>query len=145
MFRATAKTAVHYWALAALTASARAYVSAKTWGDRGGGFSWGASLVLIAAILLGLLWWNPYSLGWFMGGGFIWIQVMGIDNDEENERLRKAVNKAGIPGKCRAVFNRLDRWLLDGPLSPAGQQRLKAAALARKLPPASVTGNRSRF
>lgn len=142
---ATARQAIHYWALAALTASARAYVSAKTWGDRGGGFSWGVSLALIVATPLGLLWWNPYYLAWFMGGGFIWIQAMGIGNDEENERLRKAVKNAGIPGTCRAVFNRLDRWLLDGCLSPASQQRLKALALSHTLPATHGVERRSRF
>lgn len=145
MSRATLRQAMRYWALAAFCATARAYLSAKTWPDRGGSFNWTVSLILVIAFLGALTWWTPYALGWLMGIGFCWVQVMGIDSDQENARLRKAVMQAGIPDECRAVFNRLDRWLLDGCLSPAGQQRLKAAALARKLPASPVASNRPRF
>lgn len=142
---ATARQAMHYWALAALTVSARAYLSAKTWPDRGGWRNWAVSLTLFIAFLGVLVWWTPYALGWFFGLGFTWIQVMGIDTDQENARLRKAIKRAGIPGDCRAVFNRLDRRLLDGCLSPASQQRLKALALAHTLPATNVGERRPRF
>lgn len=145
MPRATVRQAMHYWALAAFTATARAYLSAKTWPDRGGRFNWAVSLILVISFLGALTWWTPYALGWLMGLGFCWVQVMGIDSDQENARLRKAVMQAGIPDECRAVFNRLDRWLLDGCLSPAGQQRLKAAGLAFTLPAAYTKDSRPRF
>ena len=141
----TVKERVYYWALLTLSTLSKGYLLAKTWPDRGPRFNWIVSLALVVLVLGSLTWWNPYALGWFCGLGFCWIQTMGIDSESEMIRLRKALRNAGIPRESRAVFNRLDRWLLDGCLSAAGQQRLKAAALARKLPGAEASGTRARF
>lgn len=145
MFLATAKTAMHYGAALALCTAAKAYLIAKTWPDRGNWFNLTASLTLFFAFLGVVTWWSHNALILLLVLGFVWIQTMGIDNVDENTRLRKALKQAGILDHCRGSFNRLDRWLLDGCLSSAGQQRLKSLALGQKLPAASAAEQRPRF